>query len=325
MSISSEITRISTLRNTIRAKLISLGITSDESANLEDCSDCINGISRQNSLVKIGGTVSGMAGYYPNTVSQTVTASDVTSGTKRIVSNSYPLRETVDVTTYASALVSDHAALPAEYQEVEYIENLGGARIDSGVWASSNIHGEIVFSFNGYFEDSSYSAICSSANHRYLFHFRHTRGSDIHSEIGWDTTEYYHTAYFDIDKIYHLHSTIGCTTKISTGSFRKYGFVFNCTDTEIMECWSNSSTSAPSATSANIGIFARKNDNGTYSYNTGGKLYSLKLSTYEDGLIRHFIPCYRKSDNVIGLYDIIGAQFYANNGSGHFEKGADVL
>lgn len=38
----------------------------------------------------------------------------------------------------------------------------------------------------------------------------------------------------------------------------------------------------------------------------------------------HFIPCYRKSDNEIGLYDLIGKKFYTNQGTGTFLKGNDV-
>lgn len=54
-----------------------------------------------------------------------------------------------------------------------------------------------------------------------------------------------------------------------------------------------------------------------------GKIYSLKF--YEDNtIIRDFIPCYRKSDNEVGLYDIVGKQFYTNQGSGTFIKGANI-
>lgn len=45
---------------------------------------------------------------------------------------------------------------------------------------------------------------------------------------------------------------------------------------------------------------------------------------YEGTLIRDLYPCYRKSDNVVGMYDIVNDQFYTNAGSGTFQKGADV-
>jgi len=54
-----------------------------------------------------------------------------------------------------------------------------------------------------------------------------------------------------------------------------------------------------------------------------GKLYGLTM-TYEGEPLLELIPCYRKSDNVIGLYDMVGGTFYINNGTGTFTKGDDV-
>ena len=36
------------------------------------------------------------------------------------------------------------------------------------------------------------------------------------------------------------------------------------------------------------------------------------------------IPCYRKSDGAIGMYDVANSRFFTNAGSGSFGKGADV-
>lgn len=54
------------------------------------------------------------------------------------------------------------------------------------------------------------------------------------------------------------------------------------------------------------------------------KLYSCKL--YKSGiLVRNFIPCYRKVDNEIGLYDLVNKVFYSNAGTGVFLKGDNVV
>ena len=42
-------------------------------------------------------------------------------------------------------------------------------------------------------------------------------------------------------------------------------------------------------------------------------------------LVRDFIPCYRKSDNKPGLYDLVNNEFYTNQGTGDFDKGDDVI
>ncbi len=42
-------------------------------------------------------------------------------------------------------------------------------------------------------------------------------------------------------------------------------------------------------------------------------------------LVRNFVPCYRKNDNSVGLYDTISKQFYTNpEGTGTFGKGNNV-
>ena len=51
------------------------------------------------------------------------------------------------------------------------------------------------------------------------------------------------------------------------------------------------------------------------------KMYSTKIYD-NDVLVRNFIPCYRNSDNVVGLYDIVNNVFYTNQGTGAFTYGS---
>lgn len=49
------------------------------------------------------------------------------------------------------------------------------------------------------------------------------------------------------------------------------------------------------------------------------------FSFEEDGMaVRNYIPCYRKSDNKPGMYDIVTGAFLTNAGTGEFSVGADV-
>lgn len=53
------------------------------------------------------------------------------------------------------------------------------------------------------------------------------------------------------------------------------------------------------------------------------KWYS--YSVKEDGeYLQKFIPCYRKADGEIGMYDVINDVFYTNQGTGTFTKGSNV-
>lgn len=76
MAISDQISRLQTLRNNIRTKLITLGIlpSSSTSATLNDCYTALNNVNGKSSsdLTVSGNTVSVPAGYYPGTASATV-------------------------------------------------------------------------------------------------------------------------------------------------------------------------------------------------------------------------------------------------------------
>ena len=62
------------------------------------------------------------------------------------------------------------------------------------------------------------------------------------------------------------------------------------------------------------------NQNGIIKLNSSFKLYELIISV--DNIIKYnFIPCYRLSDNVIGLYDLVNNQFYSTNELNSFSKG----
>ena len=54
-----------------------------------------------------------------------------------------------------------------------------------------------------------------------------------------------------------------------------------------------------------------------------GKLWSFKIWD-NNVLVRDYVPCYRKEDNVVGMYDIVNDVFYTNLGTGEFLKGSDV-
>lgn len=55
-----------------------------------------------------------------------------------------------------------------------------------------------------------------------------------------------------------------------------------------------------------------------------GEIYSCQI--YDDGvLVRDFIPCYRKTDSVAGLYDLVTNTFYTNAGTGEFLVGPEII
>ena len=69
-------------------------------------------------------------------------------------------------------------------------------------------------------------------------------------------------------------------------------------------------------------LFA-SNDSGTARFFTTGKFYSCRIFDNES-LIRDFAPC-KNASGVIGLYDTVGRQFYANAGTGTFTAGPEII
>lgn len=62
----------------------------------------------------------------------------------------------------------------------------------------------------------------------------------------------------------------------------------------------------------------------TDRYPFAGRIYSFAVRRNGYRVV-DLVPCYRKSDSVIGLFDLVRQVFYTNAGSGTFVKGQDVL
>ena len=65
------------------------------------------------------------------------------------------------------------------------------------------------------------------------------------------------------------------------------------------------------------------NSNGTISYLSKAKIFNLQF--YDNDVLKvDLIPCYRKSDKTVGMYDLVTGTFYINKGTDAFLKGEDV-
>ena len=71
----------------------------------------------------------------------------------------------------------------------------------------------------------------------------------------------------------------------------------------------------------NYWICKRNSPNSALQSNMSVKVYTFKMYK-ENVLVRDFIPCYRNSDNEVGLYDLVNDVFYTNEGTGTFTYGS---
>ena len=195
--------------------------------------------------------------------------------------------------------------LPEEYQQVEYIESTGAQYIDTDVKPTNNTVVEIKYASN--LDASSYFMLYGSRTS--------VSSNDKHSFYKESNTGYY--AGFGGDNlsgsgIYNTSSTELHTIKNGARGL----YVDDILITTYQNYTFNSTLS--------MYLFGLNQANTLDSRTFKGKIYSCKI--YEDSsLIRDFIPCYSKTDNVVGLYDIVNDVFYTNRGTGEFIEGDDIL
>ena len=179
--------------------------------------------------------------------------------------------------------------LPKEYKEVEYIESTGTQYINTGVITNSQ---KIKAHFYRTANDSgSYFGTYKDGNvFRTLWY---QNNNQIQLARLYNSNIVDNDITVDIDLPTISINTYSTNTGISTLQNEYKIYIFG----------------------ANI--------NGTFGSPISVRLYYFKV--YENNvLIRDFVPCYRVSDNEIGLYDLVNGVFYTNQGTGTFAKGNDV-
>ena len=188
--------------------------------------------------------------------------------------------------------------LPKQYQQVEYIQSTGTQYINTGVYGTELTNFDLEFQFttiNTAWQQLFAGDLNSGYSPKLYTQSNYLSQLAIYSGV----TNY---IIYNIDtSIKHILKVYG--TSIYLDGVKKLT-VARRTGTSGLPYWIFNSASEPT-------LYANM------------RLY--KLTMYEgDVKTREFIPCYRKSDTEIGLYDLVEKTFYTNDGSGTFVKGADV-
>ena len=207
--------------------------------------------------------------------------------------------------------------LPSVYQQVEYIATDGNQYIDTGVLASDYSDGirytmkgnvtsyqstSTIYWFGALADGSRSGNICTSGGALLLI--AGSSGNQLFSMNPPDAGE-----DFEL---------------VAEGSSNAVSSFFMTLDGD--KLINSSATTNSEMPDANIYLFTAK---GTSAASTAGRkyygrLYSFTMDSVDGTPIRNFVPCYRRSDDVIGLYDTVEGVFYTNIGTGDFTMGEAV-
>ena len=198
--------------------------------------------------------------------------------------------------------------LPAEYQEVECNYNA-----EAGPYIKTGVNGKTGLEVLGTFK--SYPGTISAG--QYIV--GSTNASNQRCYVNYnDVNTNYEFGAISYQAVYANANTFD--SKITfTAKWETSGCLF--TASNVTDGYSGAAISAFD-NGSEMTIWGR-NKSGTVTANAVFYLYALEI--YENGVqTRNFVPCYRKSDNVAGLYDTVNNMFYSNSGTGTFLKGADL-
>lgn len=216
--------------------------------------------------------------------------------------------------------------IPAEYQQIEYIYYSSGTGYPyiilpfaavsnmkfefeggrpSGVAESSST---TYFTYIGYMATSGYA--------RTYTRFYHA-GSNSTRVQGYSSTRgtYVSTTQLTADTLYNVSVSFG-PNRTTSGTT---SVTFNGTTAT-----SSASTSGSNYTGTGL-LLGRLNTSSTSNTYRGYGLYG-RFTAYDgsNNVLGDLYPCYRKSDNAVGMYDIVSEQFLTSEVSADFSAGPDV-
>lgn len=193
----------------------------------------------------------------------------------------------------------DSTILPSEYQQVEYIQNSSGVYINTNFIPKQNTNAELKAEM--LYSGTRYLFGVSSSTNRYMIAQQST-GSRLIADL--------YSSTYRVDSGIVGYETGVHTIKVQNKSMYIDGVL-------------KGTSSCPDFTCEYPAYLFAAN-NGSSAQVSGQKIYYFKMWD-NITLVRDMIPCYRKSDNEIGMYDLVNNVFYTNAGTGTFTKGNNVI
>ena len=250
------------------------------------------------------------ANYSDGTYATVASADYTLSGTLTVGTSTITVSYVGKTATF-TAIVT-HNPVPSSYQRVEWIGNTERAWIESGsarLPAAFRI--EAKTKIDGYRTNATYGNIAAAFQpgaNTYGMEFAYKKEDNtIVMFQGAQSV----IAPSNINDVL----TVGA---VCTGSTVK---VYQVVDGE--RTYGSEQSVTRDYTHTLYGIFYAGTSGTSYNQFIG-RIYYFELYDSNDNLIAQYLPCYRKSDSVIGMYETVGGAFFTNKGEGSFTKGGDI-
>lgn len=198
-----------------------------------------------------------------------------------------------------------------EYYRVAYIESTTGCRIDTDIYADSETGMELT---------AKYPTLADRVA--------------MGSRLDGNATRFYTPYPLSANSFYYGYNS-GVTKSTGAVANTLYRSSLNFLNNRVSTVkeeetnaieFADVLTSSLSQQTAPIGIFCYlRVTSGAATLQSSRDMifYGARISQGRE-IVREYIPCYRKSDGEIGLYEKYTGQFLTNQGSGTFTKGEDV-
>lgn len=192
------------------------------------------------------------------------------------------------------------SGLPSGYTQLEYIESTGTQYVDTGVRQNQNSRVVVDFQL----------VSVPAGSYAWIFEGRDTGPKNRHSVYATKSNGNWYGGYGSASK--NTNIPYDLSVRI-TADFNKNVLKIGNTSITFAQEVFQSSTST---------VLFGCSTGGTIAHYAQAKLFGCRFFD-GDTLLRDFVPC-KNATGAVGLYDIVGAQFYANAGTGAFTAGPEI-
>lgn len=193
----------------------------------------------------------------------------------------------------------------SKYQRLEYLESTGTQYIDTGVKANGLITIDCkLYTANQY--GSVFGSRIAYGNKSFA----------LTNVAGWLRADYNNLA---------TNFSLLNSVRIIKSKYTETEYIFEDYNESEILVKSATFTKLNFISDLNLFLFAR-NDNGVPNLDSRNKTKIYYFKIYDNNrLVRNFVPVLRKTDNVLGMLDLVEGKFYSNAGTGKFTANLDTM